>query len=481
MFSLRSYVPWSVPLLAGLLSIGSVPQGLPERAREEVRALSRDDFDGDGYQDLVITAPGATFHDPDGYALADRTGAGYVTVLYGGPHGPSTNRRVVISRLTQGVPGGPMDMEQLGAPTFKGDLDGDGYADLVLGGGVRENGAVVVWGGPRGLLTAGVTRVADNMPVMGDFDGDGRLDLVLVPAIRRAADAASPGGAGTIRYGPLSRSGTPARESDFADDFRRFDVWDGSVGDVNGDGRDELTLKGVCGPGATVQNTCVRLYSGSASGLGVPGYELPGAAAAVHGDLNGDGYDDVLSGATTDAGVGTIALGSPGGVRPRDTWTTLDRAVRGTPAAAMLAGRDIGALATGDITGDGIDDLAVGLIGTAHGEDGRSDASGAVLVLPGTRTGPTGIGAQLFTPGTPGMPGTADQGDGFGGSLRLLDLNGDGHADLTVGAPGAGDGDGRVYVLWGRAEGVVTEAAVMLDGKSVGAQYTGVQFGSAVR
>lgn len=479
MLSLRSYTPWTVPLLAGLLMLGWVPQEVPERAREEVRAAARDDFDGDGYQDLVITAPWATYEDPDGYALGDRAGAGYVVVLYGGPHGPATGRRAIISRLTQGIPGGPMDGEHLGTPTFKGDLDDDGYADLVLGGGVRENGAVVVWGGPRGLLTEGATSVADNMPLMGDFDGDGQLDLALFRASRALLDDAPLGSTGTVWYGPLSRSGVPARKTVFDDDFRRFDVWDGSVGDVNGDGRDELTLSGVCGPGDSVQNTCVRFYAGSASGLTASGYEHPGAAA-IHGDINGDGYDDVLSGATTDAGIGTIALGSPDGLRPRATWTTIDRAVRGTPAAAALAGHTITDLATGDITGDGIDDLAIGLIEEEPADGGQRDASGAVLVLRGTRTGPTGTGAQLFTQGTPGIPGTVEQGDYFGGSLRILDLDADGNADLAAGAWQEDDTNGRAYVLWGRPEGVVTDGVLMLDGKSVGAPYKGVHFGSGL-
>lgn len=49
-----------------------------------------------------------------------------------------------------------------------------------------------------------------------------------------------------------------------------------------------------------------------------------------------------------------------------------------------------------------------------------------------------------------------------------------------MGESGAEGGDGRAYVLWGRAEGVVTDAAVRLDGKSVGAAYEGVHFASAL-
>ncbi|QMV07323.1 VCBS repeat-containing protein [Streptomyces lincolnensis] len=463
--SLRSHVPWGVPLLAGLLVLGAVPPDLPDtdRAGRTVLAPVRDDFDGDGYQDLALGAPRAT--------VGGQTRAGHVVVLYGGPHGVSADRRTVISRATTGIPGSPATSEQFGLQLSKGDLDGDGRAELVVGTSGGKARAVVVWGGPRGLT--GGTSVPAAATRTGDFDGDGRLDLALFAGGRSPGDDPL-GTTATVWTGPVSRSGTPARTSGLdAEHLRYQDVWDGAVGDVNADGRDDLVLKTYLGEGAFG----TRFYLATARGLTAA--DFPGGDGGfAFGDLNGDGYDDLAVGATADRGKITVAPGSAAGLKPRSAWKTYTQDTPGVPGTAETGDYFGADLSAGDVTGDGIDDLAVGAPGEELGYD---DGAGAVTLLRGSRTGPTGTGAQLLTQDTKGVTGTSEPGDGFGGAVRLLDINGNGHADLTASAPGEDSGNGRAWVLRGRPTGVVTDAALVVDARTVGAPYAKALFGAVVR
>jgi hypothetical protein len=111
-----------------------------------------------------------------------------------------------------------------------------------------------------------------------------------------------------------------------------------------------------------------------------------------------------------------------------------------------------------DFNNDGADDLAVGVPGQHVGAPPFN--SGAVNVLYGSATGLSATGSQLFTQNTPGIPGTADEGDFFGDALAAGDFNSDGFADLAVGAPfesvGSALSAGAVNVLYGSAAGLTT-------------------------
>ncbi|MFG2135056.1 FG-GAP-like repeat-containing protein [Streptomyces sp. NPDC048751] len=458
---MSSSTRWAVPLVVSLLALGTVPADMLGSAQAAPRVPVRDDFNGDGYADLAVGAPGAT--------VGGQSGAGYVAVTYGGPHGLSNNRRVVISRATGGIPGSPVKDQGFGTQISKGDLNGDGYADLVVGVATRTGDAVVVWGGPRGLSGGGVS-IPASRTVTGDFDGDGRLDLALF----RTGDSPGDdllGTTATVWTGPVGRSGTPARTSALDPDHLQYvDVKDGTTGDVDGDGRDELALAVYCGDG----NYCTDFYAGSASGLKYRRDAVPdGDGGVALGDLNGDGHDDVAVGSATDSTV-TVAYGSASGVRPRSTWKSYSQDVPGVPGAKEINDRFGTALSAGDITGDGIDDLAVGVPGKELGSD---DRAGSVVVLRGSRAGLTGRGAQAFTQDTVGVPGTAEPGDAFGARVALLDINGNGYADLATAATGEDGGNGAVWVLRGRPTGIVTDAATVVGPMAIGAPYAKAAFG----
>ncbi|MFI6645292.1 hypothetical protein [Streptomyces sp. NPDC050504] len=111
------------------------------------------DFNGRGFQDLVVPAPTAT--------VGGKHGAGAVAVLYGSRNGVSAARKAVFTQNTPGVPDTAEAKDLFGGSTAFADLDKDGYSDLIVGasgedvGRFTDAGSVtVLWGGRRGLSGA---------------------------------------------------------------------------------------------------------------------------------------------------------------------------------------------------------------------------------------------------------------------------------------------------------------------------------------
>ncbi|MFK4101394.1 FG-GAP and VCBS repeat-containing protein [Streptomyces sp. NPDC019531] len=458
----RSYKAWSVPLVAGVLALGGIP-ALTGSAGAATAAPVRDDFNGDGYKDLAVGAPIAT--------VGGQKGAGYVTVMYGGPHGLTKDHRTIISRATSGIPGSPAAGENFGIQLSKGDLDGDGRTDLIIGQESAARDAVVVWGGKSGL--SGGVSVPAAATQAGDFDGDGKQDLVLFRGGRSHVDDPL-GTKATVWRGPISRAGKPAGTKDFgATDLRYDDVLYSAAGDVNGDGRDDLALTDYIGEGASTS----RFYLANASGDAFTRYEAPeGDGGVAFGDVNHDGYDDVVRGATNYSTV-TVALGSASGLKPKSTWKSYSQNTEGVPGGKETEDWFGAAVAAGDVNGDGYDDVAVGVPGEELGYD---DGAGMVNVLYGSRGGLTGKGAQGFTQDTKGVPGAVESSDNFGGSVSLLDINRNGYADLAAAAPRENTGDGAVWSLRGRPTGIVTDAAFTFGPRTVGAPYAKAWFGGSL-
>ncbi|MEV5794248.1 VCBS repeat-containing protein [Streptomyces sp. NPDC052192] len=348
---------------AGATAVPVTPAFVPVPAASPVR----EDFDGDGYPDLAVADGTAT--------VGGRHGAGRVTVLYGGPDGLSTGdagRRAGISRATRGVPGAPAAGEGFGSRVARGDLDADGYADLVVTTAGTSD-AVIVWGGPHGL--SGATSVPAATAWTGDFDGDGLLDLVL---LRPARGDGATGTEATVRTGPVRRTGVPAREAALdPGGLAHVEVVGGATGDVDGDGRDDLVLSARCGAGAF----CTYVYRSTASGPVRTAGHRGGPAVAV-GDLDGDGYADVVvdAGARADPAPDAaardgaparrfdVARGSAVGIGEGGAWTSVTVSPTPEGPAASGAGARDGRSGAGvtllDTDADGCADLA----GPAAGE-----------------------------------------------------------------------------------------------------------------
>jgi hypothetical protein len=151
-----------------------------------------------------------------------------------------------------------------------------------------------------------------------------------------------------------------------------------------------------------------------------------GSAIAI-GDTNGDGLGEVITASPLE-GVqefrGRTTGLSATGVRQFTQDTS------GVPGATEIGDYFGGALAVGDVTGDGRADAVVGV----PGEDvGSTVDAGSIVLLKGSSSGLTGSGAQAFSQASAGVPGSPERADTFGGAVSILNLDGKGPLDVLVG------------------------------------------------
>jgi hypothetical protein len=257
-----------------------------------------------------------------------------------------------------------------------GDVNGDGYADVIVGSLYYSNGqdyegaAFVYLGSASGLsdtpawksegdqVAANLSKVASA----GDVNGDGYSD-VIVAAPYYDARKTDAGRALVYLGSPSGLATTPAWTAEGNQNGERFGDSVASAGDVNGDGYSDVLVGAPLHDNALKDQGRVLLYLGSASGLatssawtadGETASELYGLVAASAGDVDADGYSDVIVGKK-----GDVYLGSPSGLASSPAWTA---AVAGTVATA------------GDVDGDGYADVIVGDSGYSNDQlfEGRA-------------------------------------------------------------------------------------------------------------
>lgn len=379
------------------------------------------------------------------------------------------------------------------------DIDGDGYDDVVVtgpdnAGGGSGRGAAYVFYGPvadgvldlstadakiQGLATD--DSVGDAVAVTGDLDGDGFGDLVVSMDAHETSGGTRISGNGTVYvfYGPVI--GTTSVSSADAvltgeADGSEFGFAINAQCDVDGDGADDLLVGAPDMSGNGRLSGAAYLFHGPLTGsysastdayaiyYGEGADETAGHSIGCAGDLDADGYDDiVIGGDENDAG----------GVAAGAAYVYYGPVTGGThilsDADAKLIGENAGdgagiAFSGGsDLTGDGRDDLAI----SAVLWDGFVANSGLIYVVDSPVTGSWDLSNATIRL-------TGSSGEQAGTFLSQAgDVNGDGQADLLVGArraDGGGADSGVAYLFYGPLSGTraLSDADVLLVGEEPG-------------
>lgn len=410
------------------------------------------DVNGDGFSDIIV---GANIYGSGG-AAAVYLGGGYGSEL-----SPSTTMD------------GDQSLDHLGSCVASaGDVNGDGLTDILVSAAGGTNGQVnegLVYAYLAGAsgFTATPTLLERNVAnggfgysaaTAGDVNGDGYADVII------GAPGINTGGAAYVYFGgPGGISSTPDRilTGPVAGSLFGFSV--STAGDINSDGYADVLI------GAPGANTAYLFVGSTAGTVLAPTETLTGPAGGSFGlsvssagDVNGDGFSDLVIGAPT-AGNGIVRI-YHGGQMGLNT----------TPAFAIIssnAGAEFGTAVSGagDVNGDGFFDIAVGAPGYSNGQV----EEGALFIYYGSPTGIVGTGSTTMQ--------RNQAGGRFGTSVSEAgDVNGDGYADVIAGGPlmesGTAQADeGQAVVYEGRSTGLTAANLRLLQ-----LNVAGIQFGTSV-
>jgi len=442
-----------LPANGGDGSRGFVLYGIDEDDRSGQSVSSAGDVNGDGFDDVII---GASFAGPNG-----TTGAGESYVVFGGV-GVGAPGLIELSSLNgsngfviNGIDAG----DQIGRwVSSAGDVNGDGVDDLFIGANFADPNAqdnagkaYVVFGGAsvgasgvlelsslngtNGFVLNGIDAGDQSgLPVSsaGDVNGDGIDDLII----------------GASQADPVGRSG--AGES--------YVVFGGAGVGASG----VIELSSLNGTNGFVLN-----------GIDVDDY--CGRSVSSAGDVNGDGIEDLIIGASfadpngnTDAGesyvvFGGVGLGSSGVIELSSLNGSNGFVLNGIDPDDQTGWSVSSA---GDVNGDGVDDLLIGAFGSRP--NGIIFAGESYVVFGGVGVGASGVIELSSLNGSNGFVlNGIDPGDQCGFSVSSAgDVNGDGVGDLIIGArladPNSNHNAGESYVVFGGV-GVGTSGVLELS------------------
>jgi len=425
------------------------------------------DVNGDGYSDVVVGAPSYDNGEMD---------EGSAFVFLGSDAGLSLvadwSDEADQAGANLGISVGPA-----------GDVDGDGYGDVIVGANLFDNGeedegrAWVYSGSARGLSADATWTVESDQAgaelgwsvfTAGDVNGDGYSDVAV--GARYHDGIVSGDGRAFVYLGSphgLSTSAGWSAESDQSQS--QFGISVAAAGDVNGDGFDDVLVGAKFFDGGHSNEGRAYIYHGSAAGLefdnsGVAEIDQAsaqfGASVGTAGDVNGDGYSDVIVGAPrwdngqSDEGGAFLYTGSPQGLSMAPVWEFESNQV-----GAHLGGT-VGT--AGDVNGDGYSDV---IVGADSYDNGQVDEGGA-FVFHGS---PSGLATTFSWLGESNQAGAF-----YGFAAAAGDVNGDGYSDVIVGAAGF-DGtiadEGAAFVYHGAPAGLSTSHAWTASSGQMGSLF----------
>jgi hypothetical protein len=348
-----------------------------------------------------------------------------------------------------------------------GDVNGDGFADIIVGAwrydnGQYDEGRAFVYHGSAAGLSVPISWTADgdqgtgqfgiSVSTAGDVNGDGYSDVII--GANNYDNGETDEGRAYVYLGSsagLLASPSWIAESDQA--FSYYGVRVATAGDVNGDGYSDVMVTAIWFDNGETDEGKVFLYYGSSSGLSATpnwtsesnnesawfGYQLKAA-----GDVNGDGYSDVIIGAEQFSngeyreGKAFVYHGSSSGLPQTANWTY--------ECNQPLTRLGYGVSSAGDVNGDGYSDV---IVSAMDYDNGQTD-EGIVYLFYGSSTG-LSVNPNWSAEGN-------QDGAMFGSEVSGAgDLNGDGYSDVIIGSCLYSNGEyreGKAFVYHGSASGL---------------------------